>query len=257
MARKSRIRSTLVALSMVTLFLGGFGWLTYHRIRQAKLSEPLIAAVKARDAARVRELLDRGADPNARARLDATPGGWARLLRTLLGGASNTSHDPGDTPALMLAAAKEDRECVSLLLAAGADPNATDTNGNTAVETLLCNGSTSDAKYATLRLLLDGGANVNARNRSGYTALIFAVAYSEKLDCVRLLLTRGVKVDARDDQGWTALQYAINARRADLVRPLLESGADVNTTAKDGVTCLRRSILAGDAGIVKLLLDRG
>ena len=53
-------------------------------------------------------------------------------------------------------------------------------------------------------LLLDHGADVNARTNNGLNALMYAAQY-DKLDCAVFLLTRGFDLDAKDNNGQTAL----------------------------------------------------
>jgi hypothetical protein len=58
-----------------------------------------------------------------------------------------------------------------------------------------------------VRLLLDRGADINARNPAGVTAIMFAATES-KLRVVNLLLERGADIKLRDGWGWTALDRA-------------------------------------------------
>jgi len=74
------------------------------------------------------------------------------------------------------------------------------------------------------RLLLEAGAEVNARNHSGKTALMFA-SYGE-IDLVRVLLAAGADPDIRNNDGETAFMMSANDDiRALLKRPPLESEA--------------------------------
>ena len=63
-----------------------------------------------------------------------------------------------------------------------------------------------------VRYLLGRGANPNARFGSGHSALMSA-AFSGVVESVRLLVEAGAKVNAKDDGGWTALDWA--KRRSD------------------------------------------
>ena len=58
-------------------------------------------------------------------------------------------------------------------------------------------------------LLLAKGADVNATTDDGSTALIFASLYGS-LQCVHLLLKSGVSINARNNGGWTALKAALD-----------------------------------------------
>jgi ankyrin repeat protein len=62
-------------------------------------------------------------------------------------------------------------------------------------------------RTAVLRVLLDRGADVNARTRAGWTALTYA-AWRGHAEAVRLLLARGADPNVTDREGWTILQYA-------------------------------------------------
>ncbi|MBR1672000.1 MAG: ankyrin repeat domain-containing protein, partial [Fretibacterium sp.] len=87
---------------------------------------------------------------------------------------------------------------------AGADVDATDKAGNTA---LMC-AAMNDAGADTLKVLLDAGADVNRRNNDGGTALMFAALKCGSAEPVKLLLARGADVGARTEAGWTPLRLA-------------------------------------------------
>ena len=88
--------------------------------------------------------------------------------------------------------------------------------------------------------LLAQGADVNARDpEHGETPLILAVK-NRSIDIVRLLLDAGAEVDAIDDWGRTALFYApVSAESFGI---LLRAKADVHTRDKEGNTVLMRRI---------------
>ena len=75
-----------------------------------------------------------------------------------------------------------------------------------------------------VRYLLDGGAEVNAANRFGATALMWAVSRPEN---VQLLLQRGANVNARASNGWSALVAATRHGQLASMRMLLAAGADI------------------------------
>ena len=72
-------------------------------------------------------------------------------------------------------------------------------------------------------------------------------------DVVELLLKAGADVNAKSKGGWTALMYASNNDRKDVVELLLKAGADINAKGKDGWTALMLASNNGYEGIVKLL----
>ena len=78
-----------------------------------------------------------------------------------------------------------------------------------------------------VRELLDRGANINARDHEGETALIRA-AFWGHLAIVRLLLERGANANARTYEGWTPLMYAADSGHLAIVRELMNKGANTN-----------------------------
>ncbi len=118
--------------------------------------------------------------------------------------------------ALLEAVEYDNRSEVQRLLAQGADPNARDEHGVTA---LMKSAEDMDAELA--RMLIAAGADVNARDAVGMTALLTA-ADDGSPEVLRLLLARRADVGARDANGWNAVILAADAHRTDLVRILLE-----------------------------------
>jgi uncharacterized protein len=93
------------------------------------------------------------------------------------------------------------------------------------------------APAPTVGRLLDAGADagIAARNDMRVQPLHAAVA-ARNLDAVRLLLDRGADPNARQQVGYTPLMGAAGSGRDDLVDLLLERGADAAAIAEDGKT---------------------
>ena len=136
---------------------------------------------------------------------------------------------PGDAPYQAIRA--NNLPQLKTLVRTAADANAKDEAGNPLVMVAAAVGSTD-----AMRFLLDAGADVNARNAFGSTALIWSATDIAK---VRLLLERGANVNAAAKTGRTALFVAaMSDPSADIVRLLVAKGADVKTKDAFGNTVL-------------------
>lgn len=88
---------------------------------------------------------------------------------------------------------------------------------------------------ALTKELLKRGADVNAKNDIGYTALHFA-AQEGHAAVAKLLLAKGAEVDALDVNGNTPLSNAVYNEKLDVVRLLLDAGADADLQNEHGVS---------------------
>ena len=118
---------------------------------------------------------------------------------------------------------------VKQVLDRGLDPNAATKSGGT---TALMMAAPDVEK---MQLLIDRGANVNARSETKYTALMVATQYPQSTPAVRLLLAHGA--DASMSQGpplfnADPLFLAAYAGNADVLRDLLKAGASLNGEMK-------------------------
>ncbi|MGO8669890.1 MAG: ankyrin repeat domain-containing protein [Capsulimonadaceae bacterium] len=128
---------------------------------------------------------------------------------------------------------------VRLAIAQGADVNATEENGWTALML-----AARDGRYSLARFLLAHGANPHCRSRlySDTDALELAV-WSESIPTTRLLLDYGVDVNERDATGETAIYVASDSNHPPsevykMVQFLIRRGAKVDVTAGPGSTPL-------------------
>ena len=74
---------------------------------------------------------------------------------------------------------------------------------------------------------------------------------------VRHLLEDGADINARDRYGQTALMNAARTGQVELVRLLVERGAALNTTAKYHLTALMLAIINGHTEISRILIHAG
>ncbi len=223
---------------------------------------PLIDAVKAGDAARVRALIDQGVDVSVAEPDGTTPLHWAaygqdvEITRLLLaaGAVANVGNRYGVRP-LSLACVTGNAPVVAALLDAGANPHTTLMEGETALMTAARSGS-----LEAVELLLDAGADPNVHESwKGQTALMWAAAEGHA-QVIPTLVAHGAELAARSNRGFTALLFAAREGRVDVVQTLLEAGADldeqisINSTLTAGGVEQRR---ASDAGLNAFLLAAG
>ena len=112
-----------------------------------------------------------------------------------------------------------------------------------------------DNDRARVDALLAGGARAaRARGTAGATPLMAAALYGDA-DLVRRLLAAGADPNAVNSAGATALMWA--APRVAIMQTLLDAGADVHARSEDGRTALVITSGSGGAAAVRLLLDYG
>ena len=91
---------------------------------------------------------------------------------------------------------------------------------------------------AICRLLLDKGAQLEAKSSGGWTPLHWA-AYQGHVEIVRLLCDRGADIEARDIGGYRPLHYAAIHGHISVVKELIEvRNAEINARANGGSTAL-------------------
>src|SRR3990167_3971820 len=131
-------------------------------------------------------------------------------------------YDSFGNTALIEAASFGRTDTAKLLLDRGADINAINDYGGTAVISAARFWPRSDGNTDTVKLLLDRGSDINAVDASGTTALILAAEYAP-IDTVRLLLKMGADINAINDYGSTALSVAQRGDRTEIVKILEET----------------------------------
>jgi ankyrin repeat protein len=184
-------------------------------ILELSLDQAMWTALAFENAAKLREVLKRGADPNKPEKLSQM------------------------TP-LMVA---ETAELVEILLKAGADPNQKDRTGRTALH----HAVKMREAGSIVRLLGQAGADVNARAQDigECTPLLSAVehyfedkAQEETALAIRILIHLGADINATATAGHNALSLAASHNQPELIRLLIELGADPERRLVNGRTPL-------------------
>jgi ankyrin repeat protein len=139
-----------------------------------------------------------------------------RLLDTLSKNEMDVRHFAG--PALIAAARGNNYDAVSLLLEAGANVNAK-SNGGTPLLMASLKGRTT-----IIGLLLNKGADVGATDVEGSTALMKA-AINGRTEAGRMLIENGIDIDAKNNAGRTALMMAEHFGHPEFVKMLIDAGA--------------------------------
>jgi ankyrin repeat protein len=108
-----------------------------------------------------------------------------------------------------------------------------------------------------LDLLLNAGADVNAKSRTGRTALIITAIQNGSDPVVQMLLSKGADPLAVDTDGQSFLLAASKGFNPRQVRLAVQKGADVNLKDRSGMTALMNAAQVGDVDSVKFLLSKG
>lgn len=182
----------------------------------------------------VGRLLDAGAEINRRDETGssilgyAVGHGWLEVSQLLLDRGADPDTEIRGMPAVRFAVEKGDRKMIERLLQAGANPASLPED----LEQYLLNKQLIDAiprgESAAIVALLEVGADPNAIDPEGDSALTNAAYHSKPL-IVQELLAAGADVTRRGSRGgWTALAYAAMFSDQKIVELLLDAGADMN-----------------------------
>jgi ankyrin repeat protein len=227
-------------------------------------AELLAKAARTGDTQRLESLLATGINPDLPDRYGHTPLYYAAAyneaasVELLLASHANpntyvSTHYPADlhpfgaaTP-LQYAAERGNRRMASLLIEAGARVNEKGPTGRTALH---C----ANRQLDVIALLLDKGADVNARDVDGTSPLDEAAWYGS-LDTVALLLAHGARLNEPEPKtGATPMNEAAYKGQTKLVHYLLQFNPDLQIADKKGYRPLDNAIRMGKEDCALLLL---
>ena len=155
--------------------------------------------------------------------IDAAKNVDREAVRSLLKQGANVNATQADgTTALHWASYRDDLESADLLIRSGANVNARNDLGATPLWAACQNGSES-----MVGRLLTAGANPNAALLLGETPVMVA-GRSGSPAVVELLAAKGANVNARAARGQTALMWAVAQKHPEVVKVLLANGADIH-----------------------------
>jgi ankyrin repeat protein len=184
---------------------------------------------------------------------------------------ANLAYRNGWTPLMVAMHVGAPAEVVQLLLDRGASPGVQAANGDSALHVAVMQPPVPRAPADTraLQLVLDAGADVNARNRLGFTPLMTASVFGAAPEVLALFLARGASVNAANERGFRALHYAAlkpnfqlpdAAHAAANVRVLLDAGANANALSASRHSPLLCAVSRGEQAVAEvcaLLLQAG
>ncbi|XP_072839893.2 ankyrin repeat domain-containing protein 35 isoform X1 [Pogona vitticeps] len=153
--------------------------------------------------------------------------------------------------AFHLAASKGLTECLTVLLNHGADANAKNDDGSTALHL-----ATISCQPQCVKVLLQHGANEDCLDGGNWTPLHWA-ALSGCASSVLLLCDQEASLDVTDNNGRTPLMVAAQVKQPAVCSQLLQRGATVDLTDRDGKTALMIACESGSTESVELLLQSG
>ena len=180
--------------------------------------DDFLNAVKTGDSREVRQLLRRGVDAN--------------------------TTDAGGQTVLHIASRDGALEVAQVLVAAGANIDRRNKNGETPIMLAALGGHRS-----TVEFLLSKEAQIN---QPGWTALLYA-ATNGHAGIVRLLLENHAYIDSSPSNGLTSLMMATRGGHVDTVKLLLDEGADASLKNDLGETAYDWAIRGGNTIIAALI----
>lgn len=171
-----------------------------------------------------------------------------RLLLFLRAGMPVDARDAREWTPLMVAAFHGNEAAAKLLIEHGADPQARDRDGYTPLHWGALAG------YSEVVCLVAARAEVNVQSKAGITALLQAAAAGH-LAVARVLLEAGANPNIASAEGWTPMHKSVANKHAEVVRLLLASGASVSARHINGATPLSLARKGQNSNILRMLIE--
>lgn len=144
-------------------------------------------------------------------------------------------------------------DAIQCLIRAGADINATNEDGTTALMNAAING-----RAKNVQALIDAGANLEIKQKgTGLTALTKLSGFADSEDIIRILCQAGADINTTDNNGGTPIYHAIANNRLKNIEVLIQEGANVNIKNKNGLTPLCLAVAEQNHECVRLLCQAG
>lgn len=269
-----RPTTIIILASIITILThSSFG----NKTTPGKLSDStsqLIEALARKDSIDIIEKLITSADLNASDNDGYTVLDYAVMLYSdaniidllVRHGADVNAADENGCTVLMGASLDKNPDFIERLIKYGADINARDNDGTSALgyatmynenpyvseclinlgagvaegnSSILINAAVNNSNPDIIDLLVKHGANVNAKNDRGATALILAAGRASNPDVLEHLVEQGADINGKLDNGSTALSYAAALNSSpEIIDRLIQLGADVHAKSDTGATAL-------------------
>ncbi len=177
--------------------------------------------------------------------------GHAEIAKKLLeaGAKVDIKQKDGET-ALHIACGRGNTQVAEALLNAGAKVEIQDKDGLTPIFYAARYGKTELVEL----LLKTGISTETSYNKYGISVLMWAAMTQKNPDVVKLLLNAGASVDAKAKSGETALMLAACAGNSEIVEILLQAGADFTVRDNKGQSAMMLAGYYGRKNVIEILL---